>query len=193
MGRIVLQMMASLDGMISGPHGELDWQVDDEKLEQAHFASLEQAKLVVVGAGVIPDMPNFWKNAEHDETAAAHLRNIGRAINAIPKVVYSHEDISVDWQNTTVHVVNDDAAFAEDVNRLKQETEGTIIVYGGVRLARSFVQQGLVDEIHLDICPIVLGEGQPLFTDLAGRIDLKLLRSVSYSSGATSLHYEVVK
>lgn len=192
MGRVVLQMMASLDGMISGPGGELDWQPDDEKLEQAHLASLEQASLVIVGAGVVPDMPDFWKAAEHDKSAPVHLRDIGRAINAVPKIVYSHQEMSVDWPHTTVHVVNDDAAFVEDVNRLKQRTDGTIIVYGGVRLARSFVQQNLLDEIHLDICPVILGEGQPLFTDLAHRINLRLLHSISYSSGATSVHYEVM-
>ena len=50
MGRIILQMMISVDGMLSGPGGELDWIADDEQLERAHKATLEQAVTYDSGA-----------------------------------------------------------------------------------------------------------------------------------------------
>jgi len=89
--------------------------------------------------------------------------------------------------------VKDDKALVEDVERLKRETEGTIICYGGVRFARTLVQQDLLDDIHLDVCPVILGVGQPLFTDLTHRTHLRLRETVPYDSGATMMHYEVVK
>jgi dihydrofolate reductase len=55
------------------------------------------------------------------------------------------------------------------------------------------VQQDLLDEIHLDVCPVILGVGQPLFTDLTHRTHLRLRETVTYDSGATMMHYEVVK
>jgi riboflavin biosynthesis pyrimidine reductase len=192
MGRIVLQMMISLDGMVSGPKGELDWIARDKSLEQDHLARVERARLVVLGVGVVPGMSSFWKAAEKDEKSEELTRKIGRAMNEVPKVVYSHKDRRVDWRNASVHVVEDDAAFVEDVKRLKQGTDGTIVSYGGVRLARSLVKRKLVDEIHLDVCPIVLGAGQPLFTDEPPRSKLRLCESETYDSGATMLHYEVV-
>jgi len=193
MGRIILQMMISVDGMISGPQGELDWIAGDEHLERAHEATLEQADLAILGAGSYPGMSSFWTAAEHDEKAEAIVRDLARAMNEIPKIVYSHQDMPVDWRNAKVHVVDDDNALVEDVQRLKRETEGPILVYGGVRLAQTFVQQDLLDEIHLDICPVILGVGKPLFTDLTHRKNLRLRQAVTYDSGATTMYYEVVK
>jgi hypothetical protein len=48
MGHIVLQMMISVDGLVSGPKGELDWITNDTQLEQAHTAALEQADATVM-------------------------------------------------------------------------------------------------------------------------------------------------
>ena len=193
MGRIILQMHISVDGMVSGPKGELDWIASDESLNRVRLAALEQADVAVLGAGAYPEMSSYWTAAEHDEKAEAVIRDIGRVINQIPKVVYGRKKIPVDWGNTTVRVVGDDNAFVDDVHRLKRETEGNIIVYGGVRLARSFVQQDLVNEIQLDVSPIILGAGQPLFVDLTDRKNLRLRQTIAYGSGATNLHYEVVK
>jgi dihydrofolate reductase len=99
----------------------------------------------------------------------------------------------VSWRNAKIHVVKDDNALVEDVHRLKQETEGSILVYGGVRLARSFIKQNLMDEIHLDICPVILGAGQPLFTDLTHRTPLRLREAITYATGASEMIYELVK
>jgi dihydrofolate reductase len=193
MGRLILQMMISVDGMISGPQGELDWIADDEQLNRGHLAALGQADIAVLGAGSYPGMSSFWTAAEHDEKAEAVMRDLGRAMNEVPKIVYSHQDMPVDWRNAKVHVVDDDHALVEDVQRLTRETEGTILVYGGVRLAQTFVQQDLLDEIHLNICPVILGVGKPLFTDLTHRTNLRLRQAVTYDSGATTMYYEVVK
>ncbi len=193
MGRIVLQMMISVDGMVSGPHGELEWIANDDLLNRAHKEVLERADVAVLGAGSYPEMSSFWTAAENDPKADAIIRDIGRVINEIPKIVYSHHDMPVSWRNAKVHLVNDDNALAQDVHRLKRETAGTVIVYGGVRLARSFVQQDLLDEVHLVICPVILGVGQPLFTEVTHRTNLRLRQAVTHASGATQMFYEVVK
>lgn len=185
--------MISVDGMVSGPKGELDWIASDKDLEQDHLARIEQAKVAIMGAGLYSDMPRFWREAADDENAEAITRDIGRAITKTPKIVYSHEDKPAEWEGDEVRNIKDDKALVEDVQRLKQETEGTIVCYGGVRFARSLLQNDLVDEIHLDVCPVILGEGQPLFTDLTHRTKLQLLESVTYDSGATMMHYEVVR
>lgn len=192
MGHLVLQMMISVDGMVSGPKGELDWIAGDEKLEQDHLERLERADVVIMGAGIYPETPRFWRETADDENAKAVARNIGRAMTETPKIVYSHEAKTIDWEGDEVRVIKDDEALIEDVQRLKQQTEGTIVCYGGVRFARSLVQNDLVDELHLDICPIILGQGQPLFIDLADRTKLRLLESVVYDSGTTMVHYKVM-
>jgi dihydrofolate reductase len=99
----------------------------------------------------------------------------------------------VDWRNTRVHAVNDDRALVEDVQRLKRETQGTIISYGEVRFARSLLRLNLLDELHLDVCPVILGEGQALFTSPVQRKNLRLRNSARYESGAMMMQYEVGK
>ena len=193
MGRLILQMMISVDGMVSGPGGELDWIAHDKEIEQDHLNRLEQAEVMIIGAGLYPDMPHFWRDAAADEHAEAISRGIGRAMNKLTMVVYSHKDMPADQSNDEVHVVTTDAAFVEDIQRLKKETKGTIITYGGVRFARSLLQQDLVDELHLDICPVILGEGQPLLTGLTHRTQLRLVKTTTHGTGATEMHYEVVR
>ncbi len=57
-------MMISVDGMISGPQGELEWIAGDGQLERAHKATLEQADVAISGAGSYPDMSSYWMDAE---------------------------------------------------------------------------------------------------------------------------------
>jgi dihydrofolate reductase len=196
MARLLLQMMLSLDGMVSGPKGELDWTlpfVGDEKLIRDELAVLKKSKMILLGTGVIPEISGFWTKAEHDEQASAVTREFGREINAAGKVVYSHRERAIDWRNAVVHVVENERAFVEDVRRQKQENDGTLLTYGGVRLARSLLTQGLIDELRLAIVPRVLGVGQPLFTDSTRRIELRLRESAIYEAGTAMVHYNVMQ
>src|SRR5207245_10780455 len=113
----------------------------------------EQADAVLLGAGGY-SMSSFWTAAEHDEKAEAIIKDLGRAINKIPKIVYSHKDMPVDWRNTKVHVGKDDNALVEDVERLKGETEGTIVCDGGGRFARILVLADIMVQIHIVGCSV---------------------------------------
>jgi dihydrofolate reductase len=191
MGQLRLQMMMTVDGMVSGPRGELDWMADDPQLERDHLAKLKKAELLLLGAGVIQEMSSFWLKTESDESATDVMREIGRAMNDKPKVVYGHHEMPIEWRNAELHVVRNDDALVEDVQRLKRESTGVIMAYGGVRMARSLLQQNLVDELELDICPIVLGAGQPLFTDTNQCSKFRLRESSTYESGTTMVHYDL--
>ena len=196
MGRLLLQMMISVDGMVSGPKGELDWLtdwLDDESLNQYHLKMLKQSNLILLGAGGGPGMIKYWDDAQHDKKMSPLMHEMARAMTETPKVIYSHQRRQVEGKNTDVHVVADDDAFIRDVKRTKQETDGPIITYGGVRLAHSFLQHGLLDEILLNVCPIVVGNGQPLFTNEAPKIKLHLRDSTTYKTGATMAHYEMAQ
>jgi dihydrofolate reductase len=137
-------------------------------------------------------MSSFWIKAENDKSTTDVMRQIGRAMNDTPKVVYSHRQVPIQWRNAQLHVLQNDDALVDDVKRLKREHTGTIIAYGGVRMARSLLEQHLVDELELDICPVVLGAGQPLFTHAHQRSQLRLRESSTYESGTTMLLYDLL-
>jgi len=68
-----------------------------------------------------------------------------------------------------------------------------IVVAGGGMLNASFVEENLVDEIYIDIEPIILGKGIPLFRDKNFERKLKLLAQNKITDNEVQLHYEVLK
>jgi dihydrofolate reductase len=57
-------------------------------------------------------------------------------------------------------------------------------------LARDFLKEDLVDEIHLGMVPVLLGEGIPLFLGGFSQLKFSLVENKSYSGGLVELKYE---
>jgi dihydrofolate reductase len=88
-----------------------------------------------------------------------------------------------------VELVSTDAA--EFVRKLKnQEGEG-ICVMGGGLLAKSLFEANLIDEIGLNIHPVLLGQGIPLFHEMNHQIDLELLECRTFKNGCVFVSYRV--
>jgi dihydrofolate reductase len=87
-------------------------------------------------------------------------------------------------------LVNGD--IKEEVIRLKQQPGRSLLV-GGPAIIIELMQLGLIDEYQFCVHPIILGNGLPLFKNIRDRINLKLLKTRTFSSGAITLYYEPVK
>ena len=71
---------------------------------------------------------------------------------------------------------NPEARWATKKEALKLLSDfEQVVVAGGGALNASFVEENLVDEIYLDIEPIILGKGITLFRDKDFERKLKLL------------------
>jgi len=80
------------------------------------------------------------------------------------------------------------AAFVENI---RMQPEGkNILVMGGGELARSFLQDDVVDELHLGVYPVLLGDGIPFFPSGFPQRDFELVEHKSYGSeGFLELRY----
>lgn len=78
------------------------------------------------------------------------------------------------------------------IGALKQQSGKDILVFGSPSAVHALLQEDLVDEFWLFVNPVILGQGIPLFEDVKDRIKLKLVQSVSFSSGVVCLHYQTV-
>jgi dihydrofolate reductase len=81
-------------------------------------------------------------------------------MNSMPKYVVSTTLEEATWENTTILRSLDEAA------KLRDETEGNIIVAGSNTLDHSLIERDLVDELCLMIFPVILGSGKRIFPEL---------------------------
>src|SRR5207244_7073992 len=88
-----------------------------------------------------------------------------------------------------VEIINEEAA--EFVKKLKRKQGQGIVVFGGGELAKSLFEADLVDEIALNIHPVLLGSGIPLFHEMKKQIDLELLDSKILKGGYLVVTYRV--
>ena len=86
-------------------------------------------------------------------------------------------------------LVSDDAVGF--VRELKQRDGMDICLMGGGELARSLFEAGLIDEVGLNIHPVLLGSGIPLFHTMGRQIDLELLECRPFENGCVLVKYRV--
>lgn len=81
----------------------------------------------------------------------------------------------------------------EALDLLKQEGHAEIIIVGGGKLNASFIAEGLVEEVHLNVESVVFGKGIPLFVGKDFFTNLHLIDSRRFASHGVQLRYKVVK
>ena len=94
---------------------------------------------------------------------------------------------SSDWQDTTV--VSDLNTAAEE---LKQEDGGPILVAGSRSVAQTLLASGLIDELNLQVFPLILGSGMRLFPERPDLIELDLAASRPLANGVVLQTYRPV-
>jgi dihydrofolate reductase len=170
MAALVLKMSISLDGYVAAPDESTEWEAAGRCPDGASWVleTVSRAAAHLVGAATYARWSKFWPTASGPFAAP---------MNDIPKFVFSNSLKFVEWAGTTI--VSGD--LTDTVTRLKQDyPNGYLLVQGGVGLARSLVQAGLIDEYRLVVHPIVLGAGQRLFID---PLTIEPISTTTFSGG----------
>ena len=185
MRKLILKTAISLDGFLEGPGGAMDWFSMGDAVWQEVFKLTADADAVLCGRGMYSGYAPHWRAvlAEPDKHPRPEVE-YARWAEQTPHVVFSRELAGADRANT--RVMRD---VASDVPRLKREAGKNLLAYGGARFAGALIEQGLVDEYHLVVEPVVLGGGKPLFDKPGGRRALKLTAAKPLPSGAVWLSY----
>ena len=111
----------------------------------------------------------------------------GPAMKGIKSYVFSRTLESVP---EGAELVRSDAV--EFVRELKSGEGGGILVMGGGELGTALIEGGLVDEIGLNIHPVLLGRGTPLFREMSRRVELELIEARPMAEGCALVRYRVV-
>lgn len=179
-------MHVSLDGFVAGPNGEMDWiTMDDEIFEDAIDLSTE-ADTALYGRTTYEMMESYWPSVLKSPEATKNELHHATWVENVSKIVFSTSLDKAEWNNTKLIKRN----VKYEVAKLKQQPGKNMMIFGSPRLTHSFMQMGLIDEYRINVNPVVLGNGLPLFRNIEDRINLKLLNARTFESGVIGLHYE---
>jgi dihydrofolate reductase len=173
---VVVQMGVTTDGFVHGDKGYEDWGLppEDDEIVAWKTASLRAAGTHIMGRVTYQDMVQVWPRG---------TGVYADAMNDIPKVVFSKTLLHVEWEGTRIA----SGSLAEDIDRLKRESGGTILAHGGQTFIDSLVREHLVDEYRLVLHPVVIGNGTSLFRALERPLRLDLVEALTFPSG-TAIH-----
>jgi dihydrofolate reductase len=179
MGRIGVHEFVSLDGVFENPSWTADYGFTDG-MARAIGAMTEASSAILLGRTTYEMFAPAWSQRTAQEDPGAPFFNDTRKY-----VVSSTLDSADDWRNSTVLGAYEPQA----IRKLKDEVDGGIYISGSGTLVRALLTDGLVDELHLLVYPIVLGSGARLFSDDAPRTPLNLAGQEAFDNGVLHLTY----
>ncbi len=192
MRRVIALIHLSLDGFAAGSNDELDWISYTSDLEQYAHALHEQTDTVIWGRRTYELMANYWLTIPgNPESTPAELEH-ARFLEGATKIVVSRTLDHVDWGSATNTVLIKDN-IADQITAIKRQSGKDIWFLGSVALFQTFAQLDLIDEYRIQINPVMLGAGKPLFAGVTRKAPLKLLESRAFPSGVVALRYEPVR
>ncbi len=170
----------TLDGFCDHTAG-----IADDETHQHYNELLKSADVILFGRTTYQLMESYWPSVVKNPTGNQPEDDFAVLIENISKIVFSRTLNSVDWNNTQLKI----EIIKEEILELKRQS-GKPILVGSPSLIVALTQLDLIDEYQLNVQPIILGSGLPLFKNIRDRVDLKLLRTKNFRCGAVMHYYE---
>jgi dihydrofolate reductase len=174
-GELIVSEFITLDGRVEAPER---WSIDYwcDGISALKHEETAAAAALVLGRRTYEIFASAWPSRT-DKTGFADR------YNAMPKHVATTTLTDLEWEASPIA-----GDVANAVERLKETTDGDLLVHGSARLVGTLMRHDLVDEYRLLTYPVVLGRGARLFPD---GIDatLDLTGSTDFPTGAVLLTY----
>lgn len=158
----------SLNGIVAKSNGDTPWSED---IWKNYYSMAKKYSAIILGRKTYELMKEVNE-----------FEKIG---NPFTIVVTSQK---INEQNTVSALTPKDA-----IKILKEKNFNSVLVGGGTILNTSFMEQNLIDEIYLDIEPIIIAEGIPLFNDKNFETKLLFKDQKKIGENTIQLHYSVIK
>ncbi len=182
MRKLKLQMQVSIDGVVGGGRSHRsNWDVEVRQYSIANTANVD---CILLGRKTAVGFIPHWKSVA--ESPKDPDFEFGKLITNIPKVVFSRTLGKSEWPNATVA----NGEIADSVNQMKKQTGKDLLVYGGSSFVASLVEHNLIDEYHLLLNPVFLGNGLTISSGLADALRLTLVTTRAFSCGTVLLCYQ---
>jgi dihydrofolate reductase len=170
MRKVTFRVANSLDNYIARKDGSVDWILRSEDTDSSLAAFWETIDTVL------------WGRKTYEL-----VKGRMPAYKGVKNYVFSHT--MKESADKGVEIINGDAI--EFVRNMKNQEGKDIFVMGGGELAKSLFEGALIDEVGMNIHPILLGSGIPLFHEMKDQINLALLECKSLKNGCVLISYRV--
>ena len=179
----MVSTFVTLDGVMEAPGGEpghphTGWVAELQGPEQVRhkYDEVREAGSLLIGRVTYESFAGAWPT---------YSGAFADRMNAMPKHVVSTTLRDPAWNNTRVI----DRDVVGEVQRLKREAGGPIIVPGSRSLAQTLMIEGLVDEYRIMVFPVLLGSGRRLFPETPHKTALRLAGTRAFEFGVVEHTY----
>ena len=174
MGKIISSTSMTIDGV--SDVGE--WFIGEGSHMDAALDRFRACEAMLTGRPTFEGLAGYWQEAEGPWADA---------INPMPKYAISRTVSGPQqWNGTAIA-----GEAAETVAKLKADVDGDLFLTGCGELARTLLEAGLVDEVHIATHPTVWGTGTRAYEGT--KVPMRLLESKAFDTGVTFLRYEPIR
>jgi dihydrofolate reductase len=174
---IAVHEFISADGVFESPSWTFEFGFDP-RMGDTLAAITGASKTILLGRKTHEMFAPSWRDRTVEDDPGAPF------FNDTEKLVVGANEPAEEWANTTRIGVYD----ADVIRRLKEERDGVIFISGSGQLVRGLLRDGLIDEIHLFVYPISLGEGDRFWAE-GEQNKLTLKAHDVYDNGVVHLCY----
>jgi dihydrofolate reductase len=200
MRKVLILMFMTLDGVAEFP----DYAEESDSSSSGDGPPMWESRMdstdtLLLGRRTYEKWAGFWPRWKDEPSARKFMQEFSRYADRAEKVVFSKTLKSADWPKS--RIVRGDPA--DEVARLTSLPGKDIVLGGGPKLAQSFLERDLADEVFITMFPSILGSGKPLFRvagdpdhdedvvprGAPGRHDFTLIEARPVKDGSILLHY----
>jgi dihydrofolate reductase len=183
MRKVTFGLANSLDNYIARKDGGFDWIHWSKEVAEISSKFMKTVDALLIGRKTYEAMLGYGQTSYPGAKNYVFTRSKKKG-TALRKTLAAKKKVD---QN--VEIVTDDAATF--VRKLKPKKGKGIVVFGGGELAKSLFEADLIDEVVLNIHPVLLGSGIPLFHEMKRQINLELLDCKTLKGGYLAVTYRV--
>lgn len=183
MRKVTLGLANSLDNYIARKDGGSDWLHWSKEVAEISGKFMKTVDAVLIGRKTYEVMLGFGQTSYPGAKNYVFSRSKQKS-SALKKSLATKTKADKNVEVITVDV-------AKFVRELKRKKGKGICLFGGGELAKSLFEANLIDDVVLNIHPVLLGSGVPLFHEMTKQIDLKFVDCKILKGGYLVVTYSV--
>src|SRR5437660_9622201 len=184
MRKVTLGLANSLDNYIARKDGGSDWLHWSKEVAEISASFMKTVDAILIGRKTYEVMLAFdqtsYPGAKNYVFSRSKKKRDALKKNLVAKKKKAFKNVEVISADATKFVLE-----------LKRKKGKGIVVFGGGELAKSLFEADLIDEVVLNIHPVLLGSGIPLFHEMKKQIDLELLECKILEGGYLAVTYRI--